>query len=111
MLLRGDPNRRVGNSPASVRTLGCAASELNLVVRPGGTWWQDGNERPDLTGCVDVDISATPLTNTFPLQRVGDLGVGKSVSLPVAWVDAYSLDVERVPQTYTRLTDRAGFHV
>ncbi len=38
---------------ASVRTLGCAVSELNLVVRPGGTWWQDGNERPDLAGCVE----------------------------------------------------------
>ena len=71
-------------------------------------WTVDGASRPDLEGCVDVDIAATPLTNTFPIRRLADLAVGESVAAEVAWVDVPALSVSRVDQTYERLADRDG---
>ena len=73
-----------------------------------GRWTVDGAPRLDLEGCVDVDIAATPLTNTFPIRRLADLGVGESVTSAVAWVDVPALSVVRVDQTYERLPDRDG---
>ena len=63
---------------------------------------------PDLDGCVDVDIAATPLTNTFPIRRLAHLAVGEAATSAVAWVDVPALDVTRVEQTYERLPDRDG---
>jgi uncharacterized protein len=66
--------------------------------------WRRGGERaPDLDGCVDVDIAATPLTNTFPIRRLAALPAGAAVTFPVAWVDVPALGVNRVDQTYRRL--------
>jgi uncharacterized protein len=72
-------------------------------------WDVDGEHRPDLDGCIDVDIAATPLTNTFPLRRLTGLDVGREVTTPIAWVDVPGLDVTRVDQTYRRLPDAGGF--
>jgi hypothetical protein len=76
-----------------------------LTVDRQRRWRADGEPREDLSGCVDVDVSATPLTNTFPLRRLDALPAGESVTLPVAWVDVPSLEVHRVLQRYTRLSD------
>lgn len=66
-----------------------------------GHWTLDGRDWPELTGCHDVDISASPLTNTLVVRRL-DLPVGESRTLDVAWVDVPSLAVRRVAQTYRR---------
>jgi hypothetical protein len=71
-------------------------------------WKVDGEHRPDLDGCVDIDIAATPLTNTFPLRRLAHLPVGEAVTTPIAWVDVPALVVTRVEQTYRRLPDVDG---
>jgi hypothetical protein len=68
-----------------------------------GRWTVDGAARPDLDGCVDVDIAATPLTNTFPIRRLTDVPIGEAVTSAVAWVDVPALRVTRVDQTYERL--------
>ena len=82
--------------------------ELWLTVAVTGSWQVDDAPRPDLEGCLDVDVAATPLTNTFPIRRLATLEVGQAVSLPVAWVDVPSLSVSRVEQTYRRLPDVDG---
>lgn len=73
-----------------------------------GRWTVDGEARPDLDGCVDVDIAATPLTNTFPIRRLAHLPIGEPVTSGVAWVDVPALGVTRVDQTYVRLEDSNG---
>jgi hypothetical protein len=73
-----------------------------------GHWTVDGAARPDREGCVDVDIAATPLTNTFPIRRFAHLDVGERVTSGVAWVDVPALGVARVDQTYERLADQDG---
>lgn len=71
-------------------------------------WQVDGEHDPGLDGCVDVDVAATPLTNTFPLRRLRGLDVGGEVTTPIAWVEVPSLRVTRVEQTYRRLPDANG---
>ncbi len=68
--------------------------------------WRDGHcaALPRLTGCIDVDIAATPFTNTLPIRRL-ELGVGESRTIKVAYVSLPDLGVGAVEQRYTRLTD------
>jgi len=79
---------------------------LRLTVDVGRRWWRDGTRAPDLDGCIDVDVAATPLTNTFPINRLAGLAVGASATSSVAWVDVPDLSATRVDQTYERLADR-----
>lgn len=81
---------------------------LLLAADDDRRWSVDGEHRADLDGCVDVDVAATPLTNTFPIRRLGDLQVGLDVTTPIAWVDVPTLAVTRVEQTYRRLPDVEG---
>ncbi len=75
-------------------------TEVRLEVRRG-RWFVDGRERDDLKGCLDVDISATPVTNTLPIKRTG-LAVGEKVDVTAAWVRFPALDVSGLHQSYER---------
>jgi len=45
---------------------------LELLADGEGHWKGRGGEpAPELDGCIDVDISATPFTNTLPIRRLG----------------------------------------
>ncbi|HJX44773.1 MAG TPA: putative glycolipid-binding domain-containing protein [Geodermatophilus sp.] len=85
-----------------------AEGERRLVLTADADrrWARDGEPVPGLDGCVDVDVAATPLTNTLPIRRLASLAVGEEVTTPVAWVDVPALGVTRVDQTYRRLGPR-----
>lgn len=74
--------------------------------RSGERWYDgDGRERPNLAGCLDVDIALTPLTNTIPIQRL-TLEVGESEDIDVVYIDpSPRLDVRPQRQRYTRTMD------
>jgi hypothetical protein len=77
---------------------------LRLAV-DGGRWLVDGRPDPALDGCLDVDLSWSPLTNTLPIRRLG-LPVGQgSGPLTMAWVRFPALTVEPLPQQYDRLAE------
>ncbi len=78
--------------------------DLWLGTDGGGRWGEmNGAHRPDLDGCIDIDLSCTPFTNTLPIRRL-PLHVGDSAELIVAYVDVETLDVRPDRQRYTRLT-------
>ncbi|MGY1711117.1 putative glycolipid-binding domain-containing protein [Geodermatophilus sp. SYSU D00758] len=79
---------------------------LTLTADAGRRWWRDGVRAPELDGCTDVDVAATPLTTTFPVNRLASLAVGDAVTSAVARVEVPGLRVLRVDQTYRRLADR-----
>lgn len=79
---------------------------VTLSVDGLGEWTLDGRPWPELRGCTDVDVSATPLTNALPVNRLG-LPVGGEASVDVAWLDVPSLAVHRVRQVYRRGPDDA----
>lgn len=90
-----------------VRAIGEAGEgRLQLRADEHRRWRRDGRPAEDLDGCVDVDVAATPLTNTFPIRRLAGLAVGEEVTTPIAWVDVPALGVTRVEQTYRRLGPR-----
>jgi len=73
--------------------------------------WRDvaGQARPDLDGCIDIDVWPTPFTNTFPIRR-RPMAVGERREFVMAWVSAPELTVRPVRQGYTRLADRRYFY-
>jgi len=73
--------------------------------------WRDvaGQARPDLDGCIDIDVWPTPFTNTFPIRR-RPMAVGERREFVMAWVSAPELTVRPVRQGYTRLADRRYLH-
>lgn len=81
---------------------------VTLTADDDRRWTVDGAPRRDLDGCVDVDVAAAPLTNTFPVRRLSGLAVGEEATVPVSWIDVPTLTVTRVDQTYRRLPDVGG---
>jgi uncharacterized protein len=75
---------------------------LALSADHDGRWLADGQPRPDLDGCIDVDISLTPLTNTLPIRRL-TWTPGSAHELDVVYVSAPDLTARRVSQRYTLL--------
>ena len=67
-----------------------------------GSWWVNGRRRRALDGCIDLDIAATPATNTISIRRLR-LEVGQDAMIKVAWVDVPSLRVVPTEQGYRRI--------
>ncbi len=85
-----------------------AGSEVVILRAQGGHWVDDrGRELPELVGCLDVDVAATPLTNTLPIRRLG-LNPGEHRDIAVVWIDVPSLRIRRVRQRYTRHPAEGG---
>ena len=74
---------------------------LVLEADGAGHWQRNGKACPALEGCIDVDIAATPLTNTLPIRRLG-LAHGACIDLDVVMVAVPSLQVTCVRQRYLR---------
>jgi hypothetical protein len=79
--------------------------ELRLRRDDAYHWWRDEQRVPEFDGLLDVDLSVTPATNTFPIRRMA-LPVGESRSAAALWVRFPELSVEPLPQRYTRLDQR-----
>ncbi|WP_067606772.1 putative glycolipid-binding domain-containing protein [Nocardiopsis listeri] len=86
-----------------------AGGTESLTLRAQSGHWSDGNGRAlhELVGCLDVDVAATPLTNTLPIRRLG-LRPGEHRDITVVWIDVPSLRVRRVRQRYIRHAAEGG---
>lgn len=99
-----DTQWRVRN--VSVALLGSNHPGIRVAVDGKGHWMDDSGERiPELAGCVDVDVSVTPFTNTLPIRRLR-LQPGASAELLVAYIDVPALRLTAVRQRYTCLDAR-----
>ncbi|MBV9537679.1 MAG: putative glycolipid-binding domain-containing protein [Acidisphaera sp.] len=79
--------------------------ERRLDLRADGEGnWRDGGGQAvaALQGCVDIDVSATPFTNTLPIRRLG-LAPQTAVDIIVAYVAVPALTVASALQRYTCL--------
>ena len=75
---------------------------LHLESDGQGHWRENGKDRPDLQGCIDVDIQATPITNTLPIRRL-DLETGESTEIRLGYITVPDLTVFASNQRYTAL--------
>lgn len=97
--VRCDPEWRV----RSVEVDASDGRRLALDADGMGSWTDEtGAAVEALAGCIDVDIRATPFTNTLPIRRLG-LRAGERADLRVAFVDVPGLDVSPMDQHYTCL--------
>jgi uncharacterized protein len=81
-----------GRSPTGLR-------QTVLERLDGDSWTIDGVPVPQLSGCVDVDLESSAVTNTLPIHRL-EFAEGVPVQCPAAYVRA-DLTVGRLEQTYT----------
>ncbi len=75
----------------------------NIVLQSDGSgnWTTDtGKLVKSLEGCIDIDISATPFTNTIPVRRLS-LKSGESREIKVVYIDIYNFNLRPVNQRYT----------
>lgn len=89
----------------SVSVRAVDTGEWTMLSSDGtGNWHDEWQEKPlpSLEGAIDVDITATPFTNTPPIRRLG-LDAGQSAEIVVAYIDVPSLAVTADPQRYTCL--------
>ena len=63
--------------------------------------WRDGEGRTleAIAGCIDIDIAATPFTNSLPIRRL-KLARGARRPIEVAYIAAPGLVPKRVEQAY-----------
>jgi uncharacterized protein len=86
---------------AVVRPIGMPRGALDLQADAGGHWLQNGAAVPRLTGCLDVDLGFSPMTNSLPIWRLG-LAVGDTRDIRAAWVRFPEFTVDVLRQTYER---------
>lgn len=76
-------------------------NKIELSTDKNGRW-SDGIETLHaLDGCLYVDISLTPFTNTLPVRKL-DLPVGKRQAIETVYIRVPEFRIERDEQYYTR---------
>ena len=81
---------------------------LNFATDGGGSWTDEaGNAIPSLSGCLDVDISVTPFTNTLPIRRLA-LKPGMEATLNMVYIEVPLVQVTARVQRYTCLEITPG---
>jgi len=91
----------------TVRRLQVAELESGIeltFVSDGDGHWSDGTGEPlpAFDGCVDVDLTATPFTNTLPIRRLG-LEPGDARDLRILYVLLPAMEARPANQRYTCL--------
>ena len=55
-------------------------------------------------GCIDIDISLTPFTNSLPINRL-QLQVNEVQYIKVLYIDILGRTIRSVVQQYTKISD------
>lgn len=86
-----------------LKLLGDAGKSIKMNADGEGSW-TDGSDNPLLwlDGCFEVDISATPFTNTLPIRRMR-LKPGEASELVAAYISIPEMEVKPSRQRYTCL--------
>src|SRR5438128_7794163 len=76
------------------------------IVVDNGRWFENGQEKKDLAGCIDIDLGWSPSTNTIAIRRL-NLPVGaRSGPLTMAWVRFPELTIQLLTQDYQHISER-----
>lgn len=88
-----------------VRDLLHGQPAIHLHADGQGHWLDAGGiALPLLDGCIDVDISVTPFTNTLPVRRLR-LQPGQSQVIRMAYILASEMQLTTSRQRYTCLSE------
>lgn len=80
--------------------------DLWLATDGHARWGEvNGAHRPELDGCVDVEVKGSAFPPTLPIRRL-PLHVGDGAELPIITVDVETLAVDVAVRRYERLSAR-----
>jgi hypothetical protein len=80
--------------------------DLWLATDGHSRWGEvNGAHRPELDGCVDLELACSPFPVTVPIRRL-PLEVGDAAEVPVVTVDVDTLAVGPAARRYERVQDR-----
>ena len=86
-----------------VSLLSDSLPSLHLLTDGAGNWTTERGEMlPSLQGCLDVDISVTPFTNTLPVRRLA-LQPGASATLSMVYIVVPQMLIKVTQQRYACL--------
>ena len=81
---------------------------LELHSDGKGNWFNGkGVEIETLKGCMDIDISATPFSNSLPINRL-HWTCGQKENFHMVYIAVPSLEFKKVPQSYQYLREEEG---
>ena len=69
-----------------------------------GNWTKNGEGVLEFKGCIDIDISLTPFTNSLPINRL-QWELNKPQQIKVLFLDILSQEIIPVQQRYTKLSN------
>lgn len=75
---------------------------IELSSDGNGNWSDESGARDEFRGAIDIDISATPFTNTLPIRRL-KLGTEQSADILTVYIHLPELGITTDPQRYTCL--------
>lgn len=79
--------------------------EIDITIESAnGVWIMNGEEQPQVAGCLDIDLNFSPTTNLLPIRRLA-LEVGQFADVRTAWLVFPSFQLELLEQRYTRLAE------
>jgi hypothetical protein len=84
--------------------VGNSSIEIEVSVDSTRNWRFNGKDRPDVSGCIDIDLNFSPSTNLLAIRRLG-LEIGEQAVVKAAWVRFPSIELERLEQKYRRLDE------
>ncbi|GGG90018.1 hypothetical protein GCM10007415_25460 [Parapedobacter pyrenivorans] len=71
--------------------------------KANGHWSINGSVVNDFSTCTDIDISLTPLSNSFPINRL-KLEDGQQAHIDVIYIDVLEQNIAARSQKYSRLS-------
>lgn len=74
-----------------------------------GKWMNSGEKVDQFDGCIDIDISLTPFTNTLPIRRLG-LSQNQTQEIRVIYFDLLEQQISPVSQRYTCLSNTEYYY-
>lgn len=84
-----------------VNNLHNTAQYLELYSDTKGNWFDNDKPVEELAGCIDIDITLTPFTNTLPIRRI-DYPHRERVLINVLYITLPAFTMEKVVQQYTK---------
>lgn len=77
---------------------------LNFQSDGKGNWTRNGKPEKQFDGCIDIDISLTPFTNTLPINRL-KFSENEKHLINVLYIDVLEQQIKAVQQNYTKLSE------
>jgi hypothetical protein len=75
---------------------------IDILVDSDYHWQLNKKRCDDVTGCIDLDLNFSPMTNTLPIRRL-NLAVGEEEKVRAAWLRFPSFKLEPLEQIYRRV--------